>query len=75
VSSVFGVGGAWGSSSGGDVVLSDEEAIDGVLRGSDGNPLLCVGSDTWRTNLGPVQLYRNKPGFIPAHQNLYKLEK
>jgi hypothetical protein len=25
--------------------------------------------------LGPVRLYRNKLGFVPAHQNLYKLEK
>jgi hypothetical protein len=25
--------------------------------------------------LGPVRLYRNKAGFVPAHQNLYKLEK
>jgi hypothetical protein len=24
---------------------------------------------------GPVRLYRNKTGFIPDHQNLYKLEK
>jgi hypothetical protein len=28
-----------------------------------------------RQNLGLVRLYRNKPEFIPAHQNLYKLEK
>jgi hypothetical protein len=25
--------------------------------------------------LGPVRLYRNKPGFVSAYQNLYKLEK
>jgi hypothetical protein len=25
--------------------------------------------------VGPVRFHRNRPGFIPAHQNLYKLEK
>jgi hypothetical protein len=40
--------------------------------------LLLFGYIVTRTEwlqLGPVRLYRNKPGFIPAHQNLYKLEK
>jgi serine/threonine protein kinase len=46
-------------------------ALGFIHRDLESDNLLIVADKSIR----PVRLYRNKAEFIPAHQNLYKLEK